>query len=325
MDRDLDKIIRDYLSGEDTPEGKALFEAWYAAQSEGASPLEGLGDAEKERIRQEILTKAKQPLSILKEEKPDNLPKNHQKPIWYRMAAVWGGLLLISIACLLYFRYGSNTVTIQTAYGEISEVGLPDGSTVTLNANSTLRYATDWEEQADREVWLEGEAFFSVAHTLQNQRFRVHASDMNVEVLGTEFNVNTRRGDTEVVLHSGQVKLVIDTNQADSATVMRPGELAAYTESEQRLVKKVVNPQRYSHWRQQELVLDNTSLGEVAQAMEDYYGFTIIIPNDSLKNNRLTATTKLSLKDAELILATISEIYGIEVQRNGNEITLDYP
>lgn len=325
MDKDLDKIIRDYLAGKDTPEGKKLFDTWYASQTGNTSPLEGLNKAEKEKIRQEIFASVKRNTSSPEEGKPITLSRKHSLPTWYRMAAVWAGLLLVSAACFVYFGYWNDTVTVQTVYGEITEVTLPDGSTATLNANSILRYTESWGEDNDREVWLEGEAFFSVVHTRNHQRFRVYASGLGVEVLGTEFNVNNRRGGTEVVLHSGKVKLVVDQDEPGSATVMKPGELASYTESDRRLTKKVVNPQRYSHWRQQELVLDNTSLGEVAQSLEGYYGFDIIIPNDSLRNSKLTATTKLSLKDAELILTTISEIYGIEVQRDGDKITLDYP
>jgi ferric-dicitrate binding protein FerR (iron transport regulator) len=71
---------------------------------------------------------------------------------------------------------------------------LPDNSTVILNANSSLRYQENWEAELLREVWVDGEAFFSVVHTHNHQRFRVNVTDdLKVEVLGTEFNVKDRR------------------------------------------------------------------------------------------------------------------------------------
>lgn len=320
--KELDKIIRDYLSGKHSPEGEELFNAWYASHDDTTSPLDALSEVEKEKIRQEIFAKVK----TTNPAQPEW--KSSQR--WYRMAAVWVGLLLISIAGYVYLVHQHETTVIQTAYGEIKTFTLPDGSEVTLNANSTLRYAADWEENnhrgsAPRQVGLDGEAFFSVVHTPDDHKFEVYTSQLNVEVLGTEFNVNNRRGDTEVVLHSGKVKLAIHNDSATSEVVMAPGELVAYSGKDLSITKKIVNPQHYSAWRGQKLVLNNTSLAEIARALEDYYGFDVVIPDDSLKNIRLTATAKLSLEETEVILTAISEIYGIDVKQEGGRIVFSKP
>jgi ferric-dicitrate binding protein FerR (iron transport regulator) len=325
--KDLDKIIRDYLSGKHTPEGEELFDAWYASHDDKTSPLDALSNAEKEKIRQEIFAKVKpahpaQPQKVRKLQAPSGW-KSPQR--WYRIAAVWAGLLLLSLAWFVYTGHQDETTVIQTAYGEIKTVTLPDGSEVTLNANSTLRHAVAWRDHTNRQVWLDGEAFFSVVHTNDERKFQVHTQHLNVEVLGTEFNVNNRRGDTQVVLHSGKVRLAINDEEATSEVVMTPGELVAYSGTYRSITKKLVNPQRYSAWRDQELMLDNTSLTEIAQALEDYYGFEVVIPEDTLKNIKLTATTTLSLKETEVILTAISEIYGIEVKQEGDRIVFSNP
>jgi len=325
--KDLDKIIRDYLSGKHTPEGEELFDAWYASHDDKTSPLDALSKAEQEKIRQEIFAKVKpappvQPQKVRKLPEPSGW-KSPQH--WYRIAAVWAGLLLISIAWFVYTGHQNETTTIRAAYGEIKTVTLPDGSEVTLNANSTLRHAAVWEDNTKRQVWLDGEAFFSVVHTPDDRKFQVHTPHLNVEVLGTEFNVNNRHGDTQVVLHSGKVKLAISHDEATSEVVMAPGELVAYSGAHHSITKKIVNPQRYSAWRNQELILDNTSLAEIAQALEDYYGFEVVIPEDTLKNIKLTATATLSLRETEVILTAISEIYGIEVKQDGDRIVFSHP
>lgn len=83
-----------------------------------------------------------------------------------------------------------------TQYGEQRVVELPDHSVVSLNANSTLRFRNDWSQANTlREVWLDGEAFFSVQKqegAAGPAKFIVHTNDLDVEVLGTRFNVSNR-------------------------------------------------------------------------------------------------------------------------------------
>ncbi|MEK6478980.1 FecR domain-containing protein [Catalinimonas sp. 4WD22] len=324
--KDLDKIIRDYLSGKPSQEGERLFNAWFdAAPEDKVSPLEGLSSAEKEKLRKEIFAKATAAKSVQLSPLQEKTQYVQGSRPWYRMAAVWVGILLLGFATLLYLNSQNNTTTVQTAFGEVKTISLPDGSEVTLNANSSLSYATDWEENPVRQVWLDGEAYFSVVHTQDDRKFEVHASQMNVEVLGTEFNVNNRRGDTEVVLHSGKVKLAVNKEDTSEEIFMEPGELVTFSENTQSLSKQIVNPENYSTWRNQELLLDNTSLAEIARALEDYYGFEVVIPDNELKDISLTATAKLSLKDTEVILSAISEIYGIEVEQKGKQIIFSNP
>lgn len=104
---------------------------------------------------------------------------------------------------------------------------LPDHSRVTLNANSRVTYYEETHPQPVREVFLEGEAFFSVVHQERASPvpFIVRTPDLTVQVLGTEFNVNTRRGRTQVVLDDGQIELQLPSEQK---AAMKPGDLVEY-------------------------------------------------------------------------------------------------
>ncbi|MGD1895272.1 MAG: FecR family protein [Cyclobacteriaceae bacterium] len=108
--------------------------------------------------------------------------------IWYRAAVVSG---LVLTAALVWFLLKADSLTeYATDYGEIRTLTLPDSSRVTLNANSAIHYAAKWDVDVAREVWLDGEAYFSVTHTQNDQPFIVHVTDgLRVNVLGTEFNV----------------------------------------------------------------------------------------------------------------------------------------
>lgn len=322
---ELDQRIRDYLSGKHSPEGEHLFNAWYKSHADKTSPLAGLNQAEKEQVRREIFAKIKPTIQSQKITKPSALFILNMPRRWYRWAAVWSGLILLGIASFFYVQYQRETTSVQTVFGEIKTVMLPDGSEVTLNANSSLQYKADWNETPDRQVWLNGEAFFSVVHTSDNRKFQVHTSHLNVEVLGTEFNARSRGDNAEVVLHSGKVKLAFNPGDSTTDVVMKPGELLAYSESDQRITRKVVTPHHYSSWRHHELILNNTSLAEIARALENYYGYEVKIQNKQLKQKKLTATAQLSLQEKDVILKAISEIYGIKVIQDGNKILFRNP
>ena len=314
--KDIDKAIRDYLSGKPSPEGEALFNQWYASFDDQQDALRDLDDQQKEQLGKEIFRRVK----AQKTESKGKSGKIAAMP-WYRVAAVFIGILILGSAYLAYQNLSDDTIRYATEFGEIKTVHLPDGSEVVLNANSNLQYSADFQTDSDRQVWLEGEAYFLVTHTEDDQRFVVHTTDLSVEVLGTEFNVSRRREDTRVVLASGKVKLAIP-NQLDTTSVlMQPGELVYYSPGDKKLTHQIVNTELHTAWKKQKFMLNNTSLDEIALFLEDYYGFEVTL-SDELKGLRLSATAEFTTKDEKVILEAISEIYNIRVQRDGNRLTL---
>ena len=136
-------------------------------------------------------------------------------PVWRRWAAAAAvvGALLGGSGWLLTHRAPA-TQTLATAYGQTRTVQLADGTSVTLNGHSTLRYPAAWTPGKPREVWLDGEGYFAVQHQADNQRFVVHTTaGFNVEVLGTKFTVSRRQDRGRVVLLSGKVRVHFDDHQ----------------------------------------------------------------------------------------------------------------
>ena len=110
---------------------------------------------------------------------------------------------LLLIGALIFWRLKApGRYTVNTDYGKISRLVVPDSSVVVLNANSTIKYEKKWDKNAPRELWLNGEAFFDVKHLdndhkIENyERFIVHTNNTTVEVLGTSFDIRERRGRT---------------------------------------------------------------------------------------------------------------------------------
>jgi ferric-dicitrate binding protein FerR (iron transport regulator) len=129
----------------------------------------------------------------------------------------------------------------HTDYGEKLTFRLSDGSQITLNANSDLKFSSKIEKGLNTEVWLEGEAYFDIAHLEGEQlrTFTVHTDDGSIQVLGTRFAVNTFRGVTRTVLEEGKVNI---SNSGSSASYeLAPGELAQFKSNDNKIAVKKVN------------------------------------------------------------------------------------
>jgi ferric-dicitrate binding protein FerR (iron transport regulator) len=205
------------------------------------------------------------------------------------------------------------TVTVTTAYAETREVVLPDGSNVTLNANSSLSYRKSWRASREREVELTGEAFFKVTSQPagQHPKFRVHMPLADVEVTGTAFNVHNRRNVVTVVLEEGKVKL--------NETQMQPGELA--TVSPEGTVVRKVNPARFSAWTQHRMVFDDEPLADIAETLQDTYGYTIEFRKADARQLRLTGSYPAGRID--LLIAAVRAVHSVKVERQGAKIIFE--
>ena len=233
-----------------------------------------------------------------------------------RVAAI----LAVVFGLSVYYLWREYPVTHTAGYGQTVSVTLPDQSTVTLNSNSTLRYRRHWANDAPRTVHLTGEAYFSVQHTPYDQPFIVHAERLAVEVLGTEFNVQQRRGTTRVTLRSGQVKLSTskeETVRVDNV-IMQPGEQATLTA--QRFNVTAVATEPVVAWKEHKLMYDDVPLEEVARTIEDLYGRPILIESDSLRHLKLTGT--LPHDDLNTLLAMLGEIFSLRVTEAGDTLRL---
>ncbi len=142
-------------------------------------------------------------------------------------------VLLLSLGTVFYFFLRREpTQRFLTGTDETRTLVLPDASVVTLNEHSELYYASHWDHQSPREVWLTGEAYFSVKHTPSDQKFIVHSGPVAIEVLGTEFNVHNRGRHPEITLTSGSVQLTTPQKDSRQRIMMKPGEQVVLTEAQ---------------------------------------------------------------------------------------------
>lgn len=307
----LSQLIYRYRSGQATDDERMLLEAFWNNAQQDTSVLDGLSVAELEVLQNRMFTAVQKRISA--RQQPSS---THILSGWtYRIAA---SLVFILTASAALYWYFNRVVEIQTGYGERLTVTLPDNSVVTLNGNSKLSYSGTWADNETREVWINGEGFFSVTHTKSNQKFLVHASDqLNVEVLGTKFNVKSRALKSEVMLTEGKVKLDVQ-NSEDASVFLKPGELAVMTDK--KLSKRAVKNHQYTSWLNYTLLFDRTTLHEVSALLEDTYGLTVVFSDESLKDRELSG--EISSNDVNDILTAISQIFNLKVERKDQVVTI---
>lgn len=239
---------------------------------------------------------------------------------YQRIAAVFIGLLFLSFG-IFFLTWDKRALNrYSTGFGETQNVVLPDSSIVTLNANSSVAYSPDWDNNRPREVWLEGEAYFDVIKHKQEVEFMVHTADLVVEVLGTKFNVNSRKNTTQVVLNSGKVKLKFENNFQEQALDMQPGDLVKYSSLTKGLLKKKVDAALYSSWREGKLEFNSASLSEIAALLEDNYGLQVVFQDSSIAGKKFTGM--FPANDIDYMLSTLTKLYDLEVEKRENGIII---
>jgi ferric-dicitrate binding protein FerR (iron transport regulator) len=228
-------------------------------------------------------------------------------------AAVWGGILLV--AGTTWFMLDKpeqqqlvNVQQLSVTDGTPEKKMLPDGSVVWLNARSTVRYAED-RELNTRNVFLEGEAYFQVKQDPEHP-FIVHAGNIAVRALGTEFNVAAYPDENrlETTLISGKVQVTM-TEKPDQKIILaphekltvintemlQPGQGATISNEISFQVEPVtslasVNAVPEVAWLQDKLAFQNEVFVKLAKRIERRYNVHMVFRDSTLKQEILTGT-----------------------------------
>lgn len=163
----------------------------------------------------------------------------------------------------------------------IKEVILPDHSVITLNKNATLFYNNNYGK-ANRDVILEGEAFFKVVKNA-SLPFKVFVDNSTIEVLGTQFNIKPQKGNVQVSVLSGKVAFYATTSKSNRVELVK-NEQAQYNVAEQSFEEKTVLDSNNIAWKTKLLKFEDNALEEVFQSLEDYFGVQIKITDASILN-----------------------------------------
>jgi ferric-dicitrate binding protein FerR (iron transport regulator) len=315
------RLIDAYLAGKASPAEKKLLDDFFDSYPGGRHPAL----AEDEQARQALWKKI---AGKLPAEESSSRPVFSLTP-WYSVAAVFA-LFITVFYFLVYKRQHEETSPARmavreqqatTARGQKLKVELVDGSQVILNANSKLTFPEHFSGNT-REVYLEGEAYFQVAHDAAHP-FIVHTRVANTTVLGTSFNVmSTAAGETEITLVEGKVDV---TSQGPTAAngvhqILLPNQQAIVTEGSETIQMRNVDVTAYVDWIDNVLHFDNVTLAEAALKLEAWYNVDITFENPALAKCTINATyTKETLNN---ILNSLEYMLKIGYRKEGNTIVL---
>ena len=206
--------------------------------------------------------------------------------------------------------YNSGVETEKLVYNELSipygkqfQVELSDGTKVYLNAGSKLKYPVIFLKDKERQVFLEGEAYFDVVSDT-SRPFIVKASDMNIEVLGTHFNVNSYdKNKIFTVLVKGSISVFkeeLRENQNFSKIIV-PGQMAVLEKNEIEVSE--VNIENFIGWKEGKLIFIDEQFQQVIQKIERKY-------NVEIQNNyKALNTSKFTGKFEEESIIDLMEVF----------------
>jgi ferric-dicitrate binding protein FerR (iron transport regulator) len=210
----------------------------------------------------------------------------------YRIAAVMLVPLVAATATLayLYVKHTQEDVaynTLASAPGIITQVKLPDRSEVWLNAGSTLRYPSRFTGR-ERNVYLEGEAYFHVESDTEHPFYVNLKQDVCVKAYGTRFDVCSYPEDSlaEVVLENGAVDVIFGKR----ALHLHPGEMITFDATNRKLAFSKVRAEEKTAWKDGRLLFRNTPLQEVVRKLARHYNVNIELQGDTSKTRLFRAT-----------------------------------
>jgi ferric-dicitrate binding protein FerR (iron transport regulator) len=217
---------------------------------------------------------------------PKSARYNFSKPVFCAI-----GSLFLCFLCLFFYLNNSGPTVFSNERmanrGQRLSFRLPDNSVVTLNSGGRIKYGNDFKNY--RDIWLEGEAFFKVTKNA-NSPFTVHTLDFKVEVLGTEFNVNSATINKTISLKQGKVKVYLKENNDE--IYLMPREELIFNTKTKTVIKRHFDVEKTIAWKDNILLIDDEKFQDAKEKIERFYGVTFILKDNEIANIRIKGTFK---------------------------------
>lgn len=213
----------------------------------------------------------------------------------------------------------NGTNAIEVPYKGLYKIVLPDGTKVSLNSGSTLRFP-DHFASGERIVELKGEAFFDVTKS-DGHPFIVKTDNISIKVLGTKFNVKSYENEssTYTTLLEGKIEL-LSNNEEKS---ILPGEQVVFEKATKELEIKQIDTEPITAWTDNMFHFNNTPLDEIMKSLSRWYGVEIRYENNSadIKNTVYSGKVKM-YTHPEDVLRKFEKTGGIEFELKNNTIII---
>lgn len=343
MDLDIKRkhwvLIQRYVTGNANPEERKFLKQWMGQNPENrklVQELEEIWDlspSEKFNVDVEAAWKkfqTRKPGAEVKNSKPAAFSGKRSKMPLYLVRAAAAILLVVFTGYFIQHTLPVSDAekpgefyvmqTFETEKGEKARVTFSDGTKVTLNSASKIQFPEEFHGPK-REVYLEGEAFFEVAHD-SGHPFIVHAQNAEVEVLGTEFNVRGWKEDpaVEVAVREGKVAVVSSEEQLTDRgeIILTEGLLTQVNKGEKPAPVQRINMNNYLLWTHGGLHFDNAPFKQVIRDLERRFDIRIGGVEEDLMNTPFTGTFQYA--DLSEILSVVAVAMDLEFRREGPSV-----
>jgi transmembrane sensor len=241
----------------------------------------------------------------------------------YKPFAIAASITLIAMISFFLIKNSSQQETYaimsqtSTLAGEQASLELPDGTRVRLNASSVLRYPTEFSG-SNREVYLEGEAFFDVKRNTDHP-FIIHGNQAEVKVLGTAFNVRAYPDaeTMEVAVKKGKVAMIPKNPDKREVLFLHEMKKGISTAQEDTWQIEEANEADFA-WVDGKLIFNELPLKEVVERINLWYGARVTI-DKNIEECRVSCS--FQQKDLQEVLQTLSLMLHLEISSsNGRQI-----
>lgn len=320
----IDQLIINFLDGKLTPEECSQLQQWIEVSDEHLQYFEQRSEVLFSAVDKAVLQQYDSQKAFSRfQERVKNAQKRTYSLQWFKYAAIF-----IAVAGLSFSTYklGMNTIASQLAdikmeapIGSQSNMYLPDGTIIKLNAGSTLTYSQSFGVD-NRCVKLSGEGYFEVA---KNTRlpFVVETGSLKVRVLGTKFNITNYGSDPEAVVALAAGKVALDNSRAETL-YLSPGQSATFNKKTQTINITDSDIESIDDWTEGILTLDGKPLQDILETLERHYNVKFAVKNSHLHQYCFYGSFSLSEQSIAEVLSTLSKTGKLKYNIRGKHITL---
>ncbi len=243
------------------------------------------------------------------------------------IAAIIALVISVSVASFYIYRDISSPDDMAFQYETFSPIGsqtkiiLPDSTVVWLNSGSTLKYNRSFGKKS-REVALAGEGYFEVKKD-KTKPFTVHTDSINVNVLGTVFNVRAYTEDATVIVNlmEGSVNVSLPKATNEGSLIMKPNERLVFNKQTKKIKTSETDASRSALWTTGKLCFVDATLEQITKDLERKYNVEIQIANDKIKNEIFSGSLNLNLSLKE-VLSYIDVDKKFSINQSGDTIVV---
>lgn len=281
------KLLDKYLKGKASEEEQNFLIRYYDLFELEEEVMKLWPKGKKELLREEIRASVWQ--NIYNYEKPIARIKTIN-----RFTRVAAAAIFIAVCFSAFFYWYNQPIKEQAGQRiahqvvENQKIYLPDGSTAVVKAGSKLHYPSSFDSANTRDIYLEGEAFFDIRHNV-SKPFIVHSGEISTTVLGTSFNIKAFPADKNITITVIRGKVKVSNRNKVVGTITRNQQIT-YNKQNGHATHAVVPVEPYMDWQKQNLLLDNVTVGEATELLEQRFDVSIVFTSEKVKSKRFTTT-----------------------------------